>query len=460
MPAYGICLRVTHLRVHPDSVALYDVSDGVAWQGVFRKPGPIYIPFGRTVELVYSSTVAISFEIGSLREFIDQGLLFAEFVFGITAAAVLPSIFDEGILLTTTPTSIDFVGGGVTATTVGDDVTVTIPGGGAATSHALLLAPSLIWTASAHTGTASRIAGFDGAGATRYYQIGADLQAWDADLDALAALATTGVMVRTGPGTVTTRTITGTAGRIVVSDGDGVANPPTIDIGAAVGDVHGPGGGPGSSTDHALVRWDGNTGTLIQDSNVILTDAGDMTLTGGTILSVDNIVQATINNGVVVNGIRSYGKLGADPGVGPVATDGDTYYNTALRMPMTYDGLRTKWLSVESNEFIFGRNGPTAVGQYYRTVDGRVMSSTLGWYAIRSGTIVSLGYTRSNAVASTFELLRNGIVIATVGSAAINGRDITLNADFLFGDVLAVRNQNPGGVTQDVVGWFRVKWRV
>jgi hypothetical protein len=42
--------------------------------------------------------------------------------------------------------------------------------------------------------------------------------------------------------------------------------------------------GPGSSTDNALVRWDGTTGTLIQNSVAILSDAG--ALSGLTSLSV------------------------------------------------------------------------------------------------------------------------------------------------------------------------------
>jgi hypothetical protein len=50
---------------------------------------------------------------------------------GPQSAAI--DVTDEGSSLTTAPTSIDFVGGGVTATAVGDDVTVTIPGGATAT---------------------------------------------------------------------------------------------------------------------------------------------------------------------------------------------------------------------------------------------------------------------------------------------------------------------------------------
>ena len=43
------------------------------------------------------------------------------------------SVSDEGVLLTSGVTSFDFVGAGVTATAVGNAVTVTIAGGGAGT---------------------------------------------------------------------------------------------------------------------------------------------------------------------------------------------------------------------------------------------------------------------------------------------------------------------------------------
>lgn len=38
--------------------------------------------------------------------------------------------------------------------------------------------------------------------------------------------------------------------------------------------------GPGSSTDNAITRWNGTAGTAVQDSSVIVTDSGDMTMTG------------------------------------------------------------------------------------------------------------------------------------------------------------------------------------
>ena len=53
-------------------------------------------------------------------------------------------------------------------------------------------------------------------------------QPLDADLTALAALSSTGLVARTGGATYAERTITGTANQITVSNGDGVAGNPTL----------------------------------------------------------------------------------------------------------------------------------------------------------------------------------------------------------------------------------------
>lgn len=58
-------------------------------------------------------------------------------------------------------------------------------------------------------------------------EIGVDVQAWDADLDAVAGLAVDGLIARTGAGTAAARTITAGTG-ISVADGDGVFCNPTI----------------------------------------------------------------------------------------------------------------------------------------------------------------------------------------------------------------------------------------
>jgi len=49
--------------------------------------------------------------------------------------------------------------------------------------------------------------------------------------------------------------------------------------------------GPGSSTDNAVVRWDGTTGDTIQDSSVTISDGGNITTNG-------NILRFASGNGV------------------------------------------------------------------------------------------------------------------------------------------------------------------
>lgn len=68
--------------------------------------------------------------------------------------------------------------------------------------------------------------------------IGTDVQAHDADLDAIAALAAAGLVARTGAGTAAARSIAAATG-LAVTDGDGAAGNPTIapDINALAADA-------------------------------------------------------------------------------------------------------------------------------------------------------------------------------------------------------------------------------
>ena len=87
MPQYGLCLRVTHTGKAGDSIHVSDIRDGVDLLASFRKAGPIYIPHpskGGVAVLVYSGDVAVSFETGGIRAFINRGHLTAEFVVGST----------------------------------------------------------------------------------------------------------------------------------------------------------------------------------------------------------------------------------------------------------------------------------------------------------------------------------------------------------------------------------------
>jgi len=59
---------------------------------------------------------------------------------------------------------------------------------------------------------------------------GSSAQAYDLDLVAVAGLTTTGFISRTATNTMATRTITGTAGKINVNNGGGLAGNPTLDL--------------------------------------------------------------------------------------------------------------------------------------------------------------------------------------------------------------------------------------
>lgn len=63
--------------------------------------------------------------------------------------------------------------------------------------------------------------------------IGTNVQAYSAELAGLAGQSANGLTARTAAGTYTNRTITGTANRLTVTNGDGVAAAPSFDISTA-----------------------------------------------------------------------------------------------------------------------------------------------------------------------------------------------------------------------------------
>jgi len=170
------------------------------------------------------------------------------------------------------------------------------------------------------------------------------------------------------------------------------------------------------------------------------------------------VFDGTTGKAVKGSGVRNYGSSASDP-ASPSPNNGDTYYNTAISKQMIYDSTRTKWLSIESAQIAFGRQGNTGAGAYYRGIDRRPFTAARGRVAEFNGTVVAITYVRNDADAATFEATANGTSIATLASSANSGKDKTLNADFSEDNILGVRNQAGGNTTSGVMGWVTIRWR-
>ena len=231
-----------------------------------------------------------------------------------------------------------------------------------------------------------------------------DAQPLNTNLTAYAALATTGLVIRTGAGTVVTRSIAGTAGNVTVSNGDGVAGNPTINL-ATVGTA----GTYATVTTDAFGRVasgvatqpvaTGGTGlTALGTANQVLgVNAGASaleykTLTAGTNISIVHAansvtINATaggpggantnvqFNNSGAFGGSNSFNFVnGADPYVSVVGTTA----TNQLRVGPAYtaSGLAAKYVAgpatvyIETNntnqdgQLVYFNSGVAATGGY------------------------------------------------------------------------------------------------
>lgn len=115
--------------------------------------------------------------------------------------------------------------------------------------------------------------------------IGTDVQAYDADLTALAGVSSNGLLARTGAGSAAARTLTAPAAGITVTDGDGVSGNPTLVL----------------ANDLSALEGLSSTGIAVRSASDTWVQR---TITGTT-----NVISVTDGNGVSGNPTLTVGSL-------------------------------------------------------------------------------------------------------------------------------------------------------
>jgi hypothetical protein len=153
--------------------------------------------------------------------------------------------------------------------------------------------------------------------------IGTDVQGFDADLSAVAALSTTGLIARTGAGTAAVRSIVGGTG-ITVTQGDGVAGNITIAQTSYVSSVQGNTGAVIVSVPVTSVQ--GATGA------VIVTNIGGNAATANNASTASAVAWTNVQSrptalSQFTNNLGNYGAFVDAVGVQGVAVGGNAGFN-------------------------------------------------------------------------------------------------------------------------------------
>lgn len=241
--------------------------------------------------------------------------------------------------------------------------------------------------------------------------IGSDsgVQAYDAGLDALAAKSSTGVLVQTGADTYASRTITGPAAGLTITDGDGVAGNPTIAL----------------ANDLAALEGLTTTGQIVR--------TGDGT-------AVTRTLEGVAGNTVVTNGDGVAGNPSVD-----LASVTDSGTGSFLKLSTDSYGRVTGTTAVVLSDI------KTIADSEYVNAAGDSMTGDL---AMGGNLITGVGAPESGTDAANKNFVlsmvaglswKHAVKVATTGNVALVGAPATIDGVTLAaGDRVLVKDQTAG----------------
>jgi len=260
-----------------------------------------------------------------------------------------------------------------------------------------------------------------------------DAQSLDSDLSAIAGLSSTGISARVSNGSWVIRTITGTSGNIVVTNGDCVSGNPTINLvstGITAGtyqaitvDSYGrviSGSNPTTLSGYGITDAQTINSILTSISGLSTNTVGTIKLNNG-VASLDQASYLTSNQSISISGDAiGTGTTNISLTLSNTGVTAGTYNNYDTITPFT----------VDSKGRITALGNPVSISPSWNNISGK--PTTISGYGITDAQPINSNLNSISSLQTTtsgFIKLNNGVASIDVNNYLLNNQSITISGD-------------------------------